>query len=47
MDSIPTALPLTNQSVQACKTIQDGQVLLHTPYGTYNLLGLKQEQQNY
>lgn len=47
MDSIPTALPLTNQSVQACKTIQDGQVVLHTPYGTYNLLGLKQEQQNY
>lgn len=47
MDSIPTALPLTNQSVQACKTIQDGQVLIHTPYGTYNLLGLKQEQQNY
>lgn len=42
-DSVATAQPLINRPAQVCKTIRNGQVLIHTPNGLYNMLGIKQD----
>jgi len=42
-DTIVTALPVEPVRLNSYRTMRDGQVLIHTPYGTYNLYGIKQE----
>lgn len=42
-DSIGTMLPVEPIQLHVYRTIRDGHVVIHTPYGTYNLYGIKQE----
>ena len=42
-DSITTSLPIESIQMHTYRTIRDGQMLIHTPNGTYNLYGIKQD----
>lgn len=42
-DSIGTRLPVEPIELKVYRTIREGEVIIHTPSGTYNLYGIKQE----